>query len=129
MVFDVRISRIFSSNGELERVAHVVLCNTAHFFWHSCRKQPRLLRVGRLRKNIVDILLESHVQHLVCFVQYDVFHVGEVYGISADDVEHTSGSGYYNLYTTTDLTQLIRNVCSTIYSNNMYVVDILGKFF
>jgi hypothetical protein len=61
---------------------------------HSGGEQRRLALCRSGFENQIDFLGESHVEHLVCFVQHNRLEVGQDERPAAQMVECSSGRGY-----------------------------------
>mmetsp|Transcript_14304 Transcript_14304/g.40815 ORF Transcript_14304/g.40815 Transcript_14304/m.40815 type:complete len:231 (-) Transcript_14304:813-1505(-) len=53
------------------------------------REHHRLPLLGHKLQDILHILLETNVQHLICFVQYDILDVRQIQRVLLDEINHT----------------------------------------
>ena len=75
---DVRVGAGLRLNGDLFRIVQVVARNLADRVRHRRREQRNLLLIRGVLEDALDILLEAHVQHLVCLVKHKEAQVGDV---------------------------------------------------
>ncbi|MNF77489.1 hypothetical protein D3C84_596370 [compost metagenome] len=61
------------------------------------REQQVLPFCGQAREDLLDVMHEAHVEHAVGFVQHQDFHMGQIHGTLADQVEQATGAGHQDV--------------------------------
>ena len=89
--------------GDDARCQMIFSCKEAGLGWVLCGFEPReenedcYTIVLHCVDDLLDILVEAHVQHLVGLVQHDGLHVGNIDGVVAIVVHQAAGGGDYDL--------------------------------
>jgi len=65
---------VFVANDDFFGVAHVFAGDAGDFGWHGGREQEHVAGFGHFGQDGVDAFGESHVEHFVGFIEYDVDH-------------------------------------------------------
>ena len=72
-------------------IGQVVLCDAFNLAAHRRAEEQRAVLAGDASQNAVQVLLEAHRQHLVCLVEHDVLHAGEVGYAALHEVHQPAG--------------------------------------
>jgi hypothetical protein len=87
-------------------VAQVAADHCVDAWWHRGREQHRLALRGRLFEDLLDVLRESHIEHLVRLVQNHHFQAVQTERPAPDVVECSPWRGDDDIHTPAQLTQL-----------------------
>ena len=68
---DERRRRGLLPNRDFHRIAHVLLRDAPDGIGHGGREQRDLTPRGGLRQDPLDVIDETHLQHLIAFIQHD----------------------------------------------------------
>ena len=99
-MIDVGRTFVFMSDSDLDCVVEILLCNLGNGLWHCCAEQHRAMFVRHTAQDGLYIVLETHVQHLVCFVEYQSPDLCQRDGSSLHEVDETAWSRNYDVYST-----------------------------
>ena len=77
-LLNIVIRASFSLDSDLCRIVQVLLRQATNTVWHGCREQCDLLFFRSVSEDSLNIFLEAHVQHLVCFVEYQETQLGNI---------------------------------------------------
>src|SRR5665648_535096 len=97
MLLSIRDSNSHSLNADKLRFFHKPLSNILDLSRHRCRKEQGLTFFWNLLENRFDIVQETHVQHLICFIRHLYFDIVEANGFSPHMVHQRPRSGYNNV--------------------------------
>ena len=117
---------VFAADRDLFGVAEVFLGNTGNFRAHRRREKEGIAFLRNICQNRIDAVRESHVQHLVCFIHHHVADGRQRDGLTLHQVQQTSRSGYYDMYTAFQTAYLAVYGRSAIYGQHFQSVDVFG---
>ena len=80
-----------AGDSHFKRIAQRALRHRADRFRISRREQQALSRRRRLADDFADRLLETHVEHAVCFIEHQRLHLGERQRLFAQHLLDASG--------------------------------------
>ena len=103
---DVRVGRGLGLDRDLLRVAEVLLREAADLRGHRGGEQGDLLLLGGLSEDLLDVLREAHLQHLVRLVQHEVLELGEVEGALGQVVHDAAGGAHHDVHAAAEGGQL-----------------------
>lgn len=70
---------LFVSNEiDHQRIFHVLFSQVYNEFRHRSREDHRLMFFIQMALNFIDVLLETHIQHLITFIEDIVFYIVKV---------------------------------------------------
>ncbi len=90
---------VFGGDRHLDGVVQILLGDLADGRRHGRGEQRHLLVLGGVGEDALDVLGESHLQHLVGLVEHQVVEVREVEGAAFEVVDHPTGGTDHNLRT------------------------------
>ena len=109
---------IRSADHQFVELAHVALRDAPHLAAHRCAEEPRALGLRGVLQDLGEVLLETHVQHFVRFVQHHHVHGGKVQHGTADQVQQTAGRSHNDLRTALDVADLIADAGTAIHRHD-----------
>lgn len=68
---------VIGGDSDALSVSHVPVDDAADAFGHGCAEEARLAVLRRDAKDVVDVMGEADIEHLVCFVEDGEAHVSE----------------------------------------------------
>ena len=74
LMIDTGIGRIHFSHGNFHGLFHVLFTHLSNFGWHGSTKKPGTFAGWSIFKYKLYIFLKAHIQHLICFIQYNVLN-------------------------------------------------------
>ena len=115
LVLDGGRSAVSRSHAHLFELTHVAFGDAAHIAAHRGAEEPGLLVLGGLLQDLREVLLETHVQHLVGFVQYNNANGGQVHHPTADQVQQAAGCGHDDLSAALDVADLVADAGAAVH--------------
>ena len=112
------------AGDKLHRVVHVVLCDSGNLARHGGAEEQHLALLGHVAQDLVDVIDEAHVEHLVGLVEDDGAHVVELHHSAPNQVLQSAGSGYYHLHSALHRLDLRLDACSAIHCQHLEPVDV-----
>ena len=103
----------------LNRVVHVLLRDGPDLWRHGGREKQGLLVLWCFVQDQVQIILEAHGEHLICFVQYKELHIVQLQSTTVDEVHRTSRRSDNDLRTALQSTDLRVHVGTAIHGNGL----------
>ena len=94
---------------------------------HSSREEKCISIRWYILEDGVDALGETHIEHLVSLIQYNIVHMLQLSHATIDEVEKTTRCGYDDLYTMLEGAYLTAYIGSAIDCSNVESVDVLGE--
>ena len=88
---------------------------------HSSREEKCISIRWYILEDGIDALGETHIEHLVSLIQYNIVHMLQLSHATIDEVEKTTRCGYDDLYT------MLAYIGSAIDCSNVESVDVLGE--
>src|ERR1700742_2144002 len=70
-----------------------------NFRRHRSREEQGMLLLGKLGKDLTDVVYKTHVQHSVRFIEDKIFDLVEVKQLLIAEIEQAARSGYQDVYT------------------------------
>ena len=98
ILLNQRYSQLLLRNGYILRRSHVLLRQAENRTRHSCREEQRLALGRQAAHNLFDIVNKAHIQHFVCFVQYQEFDMVQTDRAAVDMVNQTTRGTDNNLH-------------------------------
>ena len=126
LVLDVLVDRRRLVDLHLERIGHVLPHHAADFARHRGREQPRALVLRREGQNLVQLLLEAHVQHLVRLVEHQVPDAVEFDGLALGEIDEAARRGDDHVARLFQLSDLRRNVRAPVHRHGPQALAVLG---
>ena len=123
-VFGTFITR---ANHNLFIVVQVSLGNTFYLLAHRRREEQCVTVLRNTLQNGIDTLRETHIQHLVSLIQYDVIDIVQLSYTSVHQVDESSWGGYNNLGTLAQGTNLLLDRGTTVNRLHMDVVHVFRE--
>ncbi len=115
LLFDIiQRNRGTTLNNDIQRLFHVISSEAFNRIWHSRREQHRLTTIRNSRNNGLYILQESHMQHLVGFVQNEHLNATKVERLPAHMIQESARCTDNKMSSTFQLTQLLLHILTTI---------------
>jgi hypothetical protein len=111
---------VFSSNGDFNRFIHVVPSDLSNLLGHRGREKQHTSFIGNIRQYLIDILRETHVEHLIRFVKNHGSHVFKGYGAPFNQVDKPSRGSHDDMYPTRKRPDLAFDAGTTIYRQYFY---------
>src|SRR3569833_3094962 len=97
LVIDVLVGRIHLAYRDLLRAVHVLLADPADLRRHRCAEQPGSFSLRCVLQDELDVILEAHIQHLICLIQHHIFYLLQVDGLPFDKVDQPAGCRHHDL--------------------------------
>ena len=113
-VVDVLGTFVARTDDNLSMVVQIGLGNAFNLATHRCREHQRIALLGQVFENLVDALRESHVQHLVGFIEHHAANLTEVGFTTVHQVNQSARCSHNNLHATTQLAYLQHDAGSAI---------------
>jgi hypothetical protein len=104
-------------DGDANRVALMATRDGVDARGHGGREQNGLTFLRRRLENGLQVLGESHVEHLVRFVQHDHGDAVELEGVLADVIERATGRGHDDVASATKRIDLATDGLSAVDGN------------
>ena len=128
------VFQILSKINNSEALLHVHSGNTFDPAWNSSREKTNLqsaliAHVFDALQDAVNILFETKLKHLICFIQDYSLDVGEVNILSLNVIKDSSCGSYKNVYTRFQLSNLVIDVNSSIDSHKSELIFMVLQFF
>ena len=117
---------LLSLNSQQLRLTHIRLRQTHNSFGHRCREQQHTTLLVHCRHNRLDILDETHIEHLVSLVQHHIIDRREVERAATDVVQHSTGCTHNDIDTARQTTQLLadrRTAIDCRHRHTFFVVE------
>lgn len=112
------VLQVLAQINNSEVSVHVLGCDISNPSWNSGRKQADLYGLVALRldrsQDLVDVLFETELEHLISFIQNHCFDLTEIYVASFNVVQHTASCTNKEIDTTSQLSGLIVDRHSTV---------------
>ena len=89
---------ITAAYDDFLRVVEEVLGYLLDFLAHRCREEQRVTVLGNTGQNGVDVLRESHVEHLVGLVEHYIEHRIQLCHLAFHQVNQTSGCSHDDMH-------------------------------
>ena len=90
-LLDTLQSQLVPLDENPNRLSHKLLCYLEYISRHSSREEDNLDVRREELEDLVDLVLETAGQHLICFIETEHFDVGGNEGLTADHIEDTTG--------------------------------------
>ena len=126
-VFDVLVDGGRLVDFDLERIGHVLPHHAADFARHGGGEEPRAFVLRREGQNLIQLLLEAHVQHLVRLVQHEVTNAVELDRLALGEVDQTARRGDDHVARLLQLGDLGGDVGAAIHRNRAQPLLVLRK--
>ena len=107
-------NRLLAGDRDARRILQMTLRDRHDAGRQRRREERSLPRRRRGLEDCVQILGETHVEHLVCFVQDQDFHAVQLQRAAPDVIEGTAGSRNDDVRATLEPTDLLRHRRTTI---------------
>ena len=124
---DVLGALVARTHHDLLRVVQEVLGYLLNLATHGCREEQRVTLLGNSGQNSIDILGESHVEHLVGLIEHHVVHSIQLGHLALHQVNQSAGCGHNDVNALLQRTDLRHDIGAAIYRHHMYSLDIFGK--
>ena len=108
-------------------VVQIALGNALYLLTHGGREEQCVAVFGNTLQDGVDALCESHVEHLVGLVEYDIIYVVQLGDATVHEVDEATGCGNDNLGALAQGTNLLFDRCTAVDGFYMDVIHIFGK--
>ena len=135
-LFDLRDRKFLAGDLHELRIMLEPSGNVQNRLRHSSRKQNRLPVLRSITEDILDIITESHIEHLISFVQNEHADRVKVKGPAFDVINHTTRSTDDNLHTAFEGTKLALDRLSAVnrdYIESFFVFhqpgELLGRLY
>ena len=128
-VIHVFCTFVAATDYNLLVVFEITLGDALNLWPHGSREEEGLTLFWESSKNLVDAVGEAHVEHFVSFVEDDVAHAVKLCYLAVHQVDETAWSGYNNLATLLELTDLSFNTRTTINGYDVESVDVAAIVF
>ena len=97
-VVDVSGARVAFAHGHLHGIGHVLVEDGFHLFRHGGREEHGVAAfLGHVFEDVVNFLLEAHVEHLIGLVEDHGADIAEVDAVASDHVAQAAGCGHDDL--------------------------------
>ena len=116
------------ADAHLFGLAHVALRNAAHIVAHGGAEEPRAFVGGCALQDLREILLETHVEHLIGLVEHHDVHGAEVDSLAADHVQKAARCGHNDLRAALDVADLIADARTTVHGHHAGAFHVLREF-
>ncbi len=114
VVLNIGSRTILFAHKDLNGIVHVIFGNSFYSFGHGGREQPDPLQSRCLVENGINILLETHIEHLICLIQDHPLDRLKLDRFSVDQIEQSTRSSHYNLCPLFQLADLIGDIGSSV---------------
>ncbi|MNO62533.1 hypothetical protein D3C76_532100 [compost metagenome] len=115
LLFDIiQRNRRTTLNNDIQWLFHVISSETFNRIRHRRREQHRLTTIRNSRNNGLYILQESHMQHLIGFVQNEHLNATEIEGLPAHMIQKSARCTNDKMSAAFQLTKLLLDILTTI---------------
>ena len=118
---------VLGPNRHLLRLMHVMIGYLTDFLRHRSREKPSMLVFRRVFQNAVQLVPETHVEHLVGLIEHHRMQMAEIDFAPAQDIQHTPRRGHDDFHAPGNLVQLAFYAGATVNGANPQIGNILGK--
>lgn len=113
------VGEILSQIHNLEVFLHVPSGHFINPFWKSSREKTNLEvflvdDLTCLSQDLLNVLLETHVQHHISFVEHESFQLRKVNVFSLDVIENSTGGSDEQIDSTLELASLVLDTDSSV---------------
>ena len=105
----------------------ITLCYGLYLLAHGSREKKGVTVLRYVLEDGVDALRESHVEHLVGFVEDDVADIVERHLSALHEVDESSGSGNDNLWSVAQLINLCDDAGTAVDGDDMQSGNVFCK--
>ncbi len=128
----VYVSHVFRSlvavaGHEFHRIFHEAAGDACNLFRHRGREHQHLAVVGHMGQNLVDVVEEAHVEHLVCLVEHHCVHMAEAHLAALDQVKKPARSGHHHLHPFAECADLALDARPAVDGEHAQTVDIFRE--
>ena len=127
ILFDVLAGPLGGLHRNLARIVQVLLRQAANAGGHRRREQGNLLLTGGILQDALDILLEAHVQHLICLVEHHEAQLGNIQAALLQVVDHAAGRTDHNVRTPAQAGQLYAVGLAAVDRQHVDAAQVLGE--
>ena len=89
---------ILVADGHLHGVVHIMFGNLGDGFGHGGTEEHGAMLLGQIGEDGLDVLLETHREHLVGFVEHERTHFAEAHGTTLHEVDQSAGRGHHHMH-------------------------------
>ena len=126
-VVDVGGAGVALAHGHLHGVGHVLVEDGFHLFRHGGREKHGVAAfLGHVFEDVVDFLLEAHVEHFVGLVENHRLHVAEIHAVAANHIAQATRSGHDNLRLLGQIFELYFDAGAAVNGHNQDFWNVLG---
>ena len=111
---DVLVALVAATDDDLARLLHVLAGDACDLLRHGGGEEQHVSVLGHFGQDGVDAVREAHVEHLVGLVEDYVADAAEVYRLSVQQVEQSSGRGHDHVHAFPQRLDLALNARSAI---------------
>ena len=91
-------SLVARTDNDFLRVVQILLGHPLHFAAHRGRKHQRVVLIGQRLEDFVDCVRETHVEHLVGFVEHYIAYILQLGKATVLQVYQTARGGHDDLH-------------------------------
>ncbi len=96
-VLDIGVHRVLAVHLHLDGVLHELLDDPSDLRRHRGRKEPGQFVVRGEGEDLVELVLEAHIEHFVRFIEHEVADGLELHRAALDQVDQAAGGGDQDL--------------------------------
>ena len=126
-MLDILGTLVAVSGHELHRVVHEALGYLGYLLGHRGREHEHLALFGHMAQNFVDVIHETHVEHLVGLVEDYGVDIVEVHYAAFNEVYESARSGHYNLHALLEGTDLRVDAGAAVYWEHADVAEVFRE--
>ena len=117
-VVHVGCTFILVTDGDLHRIVHIILRNLGNGLGHGGTKEHCAMFLRKVRKDGLDVLLETHRQHLVGLVKHQRLHFAQTHCSTVHKVNQSAWCSHNHMHTALQCTNLTTYRRTTIYGQD-----------
>ena len=118
---------ITATHDDLLRILEEVLGNLFDFPTHRGREEQRIAVLGHTGQDGIDILRESHIEHLVSFIEHHVEHRIQLCHLAFHQVDQSAWRSHDDMHTFLQGAYLGHDIGSSIDGHHMDAFDVFGE--
>lgn len=130
--------QLIALDEDTDRFPHELLRHLEDIGRHRSREENNLRVLRQKLEDLVDLVLETTGQHLICLIETENLDVVSPESPPVDHIEHTSGSADNDLYSLLELGHILTNVgpanagmtfnVHVVAKGNHDLLNLLGEF-
>mmetsp|Transcript_22933 Transcript_22933/g.38244 ORF Transcript_22933/g.38244 Transcript_22933/m.38244 type:complete len:260 (-) Transcript_22933:257-1036(-) len=113
---------LLHQNGD--GVSHELLGHLQHLERHGGGENGHLHRLGHVFEDVVDLLLESATEHLICLIEHEQRHVLQTHGSAVDHVVHSARGAHDHLHALLQGADVVAHSGSAHTGHDLYVHEV-----